>query len=172
VNANLNFTSSGNTLQKLANTTLVVYGNTNGVYEMVQAGDNVSFNIAAANVMGAQTGTVQVFTTNTQVIGSSTVFSTQLKANDVVMINGQLKQVINIANNTMMNVNSASISAQSGIIYFKQATSQNANVLSVSGNNISLNIAYNANVSNLVYLVVPNLAIENYEYKVVSLSVY
>ena len=172
VNANLNFTSSGNTLQKLANTTLVVYGNTNGVYEMVQAGDNVSFNIAAANVMGAQTGTVQVFTTNTQVIGSSTLFSTQLKANDVVMINGQLKQVINIANNTMMNVNAAALSAQSGIIYFKQATSQNANVLSVSGNNISLNIAYNANVSNLVYLVVPNLAIENYEFKVVSLSVY
>ena len=139
---------------------------------MVQAGDNVSFNIAAANVMGAQTGTVQVFTTNTQVIGSSTAFLTQLKANDVVMINGQLKQVINIANNTMMNVNAAALSAQSGIIYFKQATSQNANVLSVSGNNISLNIAYNANVSNLVYLVVPNLAIKNYGFTVVSLSVY
>ena len=172
VNANLNYTSTAQSIYKLANTTLVVYGNTNGVYEMVQAGDNVSFNIAAANVMGAQTGTVQVFTTNTLVVGTSTNFLTEIKANDVVMINGQLKQVINIANNTVMNVNVASSSNLSNKILYKRATSQNANVVSVSGNNITLNIAYNANVSNLVYLVVPNLVIEDHGFTVVTLTAY
>jgi hypothetical protein len=172
VNANLNFTSTAQTAHKLANTTLVVYGNTNGVYEMVQAGDNVSFNIAAANVMGAQTGTVQVFTTNAQVIGTSTAFLTQIKANDIVMINGHLKQVINIANNTMMNVNASFASNTSGILLYKRATSQNANVLSVSGNTMTLNIAYNANVSNLVYLVAPNLATEDLGFTVVTLTAY
>jgi len=172
VNTNLNYTSTAQTVYKLANTTLVVYGNTNGVYEMVQAGDNVSFNIAAANVMGAQTGTVQVFTTNAQVIGTSTAFLTQIKANDIVMINGQLKQVINIANNTMMNVNASFTSNTSGILLYKRATSQNANVLSVSGNTMTLNIAYNANVSNLVYLVAPNLATEDLGFTVVTLTAY
>jgi hypothetical protein len=139
---------------------------------MVQAGDNVSFNIAAANVMGAQTGTVQVFTTNAQVIGTSTAFLTQIKANDIVMINGHLKQVINIANNTMMNVNASFASNTSGILLYKRATSQNANVLSVSGNTMTLNIAYNANVSNLVYLVAPNLATEDLGFTVVTLTAY
>jgi hypothetical protein len=172
VNANLNYTSTAQTAYKLANTTLVVYGNTNGVYEMVQAGDNVSFNIAAANVMGAQTGTVQVFTTNTLVVGTSTSFLTQIKANDIVMINGQLKQVINIANDTVMNINTSASSNMSGKILYKRATSQNASVLSVSGNTMTLNIAYNANVSNLVYLVAPNLATEDLGFTVVTLTAY
>lgn len=172
VNANLNYTSTTQAVYKLANTTLVVYGNTNGVYEMVQAGDNVSFNIASGNVMGAQTGTVQVFTTNTLVVGTSTSFLTQLKANDIIIINGQLKQVINIANNTAMNVNTASSSNLTGRILYKRATTQNASVLSVSGNNITLNIAYNANVSNLVYLIAPNLATEDLGFTVVTLTAY
>jgi hypothetical protein len=88
------------------------------------------------------------------------------------MINGHLKQVINIANNTMMNVNASFASNTSGILLYKRATSQNANVLSVSGNTMTLNIAYNANVSNLVYLVAPNLATEDLGFTVVTLTAY
>jgi hypothetical protein len=172
VNANLNYTSTAQTVYKLSNTSLIVYGNTNGVYEMVQAGDNVSFNIAVANVMGAQTGTVDVYTTNALVLGTNTTFSTELKVNDMVMINGQLREVINIANDTIMNVNTSFSSNLTDMTLYKRATTQTANVVSVSGNNVTLNIAYNANVSNLVYLVAPNFAIENYGFTVVTLTAY
>lgn len=164
--------ASGASLDQLANTVLTVSGNSNSLDTIVQAGDNISFNIAVANVIGAQTGTVQVFTTNGRVIGTSTQFTTQLKANDIVFINNQLRQVINIANATVLNVNSAFSANSSGLTVYKRATYQNANVVSVSSDTMTLNIAYNANVSNLVYLVVPNLALEDHSYSVVTLTAY
>ena len=93
-----------------------------------------------------------------------------MNPNDVIMIHNQIKQVINIASATVMNVNGAFSSNTTGELYFKRAARQNANVVSVSANQITLNIAYGANVSNLVYLVIPNLGIENHGYNVVTLT--
>ena len=172
VNSAFTYSGTDNVAYKLANTVLMISGNSNSLDTIVQTGDNVSFNIAVANVMGAQTGTVQVFTTNGKVVGTSTLFTTQLKANDFVMINNQLRQVINIANATVMNVNTSFTSNVSGEILYKRATYQNANVVSITGNTMTLNIAYYATVSDLVYLVVPNLALEDHSYNVVTLSAY
>ena len=172
VNSAFDNSATDATAYQLANTVLMVSGNANSLDTIVQTGDNVAFNIAVANIMSAQTGTVEVFTTNTQVIGSSTQFTTDLKANDIVLINNQLRQIINIANATVLNVNAAFTSNTSGLTLYKRATYQNANVVSISSNTITLNIAYNATVSNLVYLVVPNLATEDHSYNVVTLTAY
>lgn len=169
INSPFTYYQTGANVFLLSNTVLRVSGNINSVVSMVQAGDNVTFNIAAANLLMAQTGTVQVFTTNGKVIGTSTSF-TSLNPNDVIMIHNQIKQVINIASATVMNVNGAFSSNTTGKLYFKRAARQNANVVSVSANQITLNIAYGANVSNLVYLVIPNLRIENHGYNVVTLT--
>jgi hypothetical protein len=156
----------------LANAVLQVSGNANAISEMVQAGDNISFNIVSANVMTAQTGSVQAFTNNVQVVGTSTLFNTELKANDIVMINNQIREVINIANATHLNVNSSFSSNVSGQLIFKRATSQTANVTQVSGNLLYLNTAFWGNVSNIVYLVAPNLNTEDLTFKVITQTAY
>lgn len=170
VNSPFTYYQTGKNVSVMSNTTLKVYGNTNTVSSMVQPGDNVTFNIATANLLLAQTGTVQVFTTNGKVVGTSTSFDTSLVPNDVIMIDNQVRQVINIASATVMNVNAVFSSNSTGELYYKRAGRQNANVVSVSANQITLNIAYGANVSNLVYLIIPNLAIENHGYNVVTLT--
>ena len=52
-------------------------------------------------------GTANVFTTNTSVIGTGTSFNTQLLVGDQVMINGEIKLVSTITSNVLFNVNSA-----------------------------------------------------------------
>jgi len=53
------------------------------------------------------TGTSNVFTTNTRVIGTGTSFTTELLANDLLMINGVTRKIISIESDTSLNVNSA-----------------------------------------------------------------
>lgn len=156
VNSPFEYYGTGNTIQKLQNTVIQISGNTNAISDMIVAGDNLSFNIAVANVYKAQTGTVQVFTQNGRVVGTATAFSTDLVVGDFVTVNNEIRQVVNIASGTLMNVNSAFEDAATGELLYRRATVQNGNVVSVSSNNITLNIAVPANVSGLVYQVVPN----------------
>jgi hypothetical protein len=79
-----------------------------------------------------------------------------LVVGDFVTVNNEIRQVVNIASGTVMNVNSAFEDAATGTILYRRATVQNANVVSISSNNITLNIAVPANVSGLVYHVIPN----------------
>jgi hypothetical protein len=156
VNAGFDFYGTGNTVTKLSNAIVTVFGNANNIDEIVLESDNISFNIFASNLMMAQTGTVQIFSGNTKVVGTGTAFTTQLLPNDTIMINNQVRKVVNIASATVLNVNSLFAGADSGEIMYKRATVANAKVLVVSGNNLYLNVAINANVSNLVYEVIPN----------------
>jgi hypothetical protein len=156
VNAPFTYYGTGNDIAKLANSVAYVYNNDEMLLSYVEEQDNISFNIAAANVFKAQTGTVQIFNVNTQVIGTSTSFNTQLAANDIIMIDGDIRKVVNVSNSTVLNVNSPFTLTTSNEIIYKLATIQNTNVVSVSGNTMLLNIAIPANVSNLIYLVDPN----------------
>jgi hypothetical protein len=53
------------------------------------------------------TGTANVFTTNTNVIGTGTSFDTQLIIGDQIMVNGEVKVVSTITSNVLMTVNTA-----------------------------------------------------------------
>ena len=156
VNAPFIYFGTGNSIHKLQNTIVQISGNVNAISDMIVAGDNLSFNIAVANVYKAQTGTVQIFTQNGKVVGTATAFSTDLVVGDFVTVNNEIRQVVNIASGTVMNVNSAFEDAATGATLYRRATVQNANVVSISSNNITLNIAVPANVSELVYHVIPN----------------
>ena len=156
VNAPFIYFGTGNSIHKLQNTIVQISGNVNAISDMIVAGDNLSFNIAVANVYKAQTGTVQVFTQNGKVVGTATAFSADLVVGDFVTVNNEIRQVVNIASGTVMNVNSAFEDAATGATLYRRATVQNANVVSISSNNITLNIAVPANVSGLVYHVIPN----------------
>jgi len=159
VNAPFIYFGAGNGIQKLQNTIVQISGNVNAISDMIVAGDNLSFNIAVANVYKAQTGTVQVHTQNGKVVGTATAFSTDLVVGDLVAVNNEIRQVVNIASGTVMNVNSAFEDAATGATLYRRATVQNANVVSISSNNITLNIAVPANVSGLVYHVIPNYSL-------------
>jgi hypothetical protein len=156
VNSPFTYYGTGNTIGKLANSTVYVYGNTDLLTAYVEEQDNISFNIAAANVYKAQTGTVQIFNVNTQVIGTSTSFNTELQANDLIMINGDVRKVVNVSGTSALNVNSPFTLNTSNQLIYKLATIQNTNIVSISANTMLLNIAIPANVSSMVYLVDPN----------------
>ena len=156
VNTPFIYFGTGNSIHKLQNTIVQISGNVNAISDMIVAGDNLSFNIAVANVYKAQTGTVQIFTQNGKVVGTATAFNTDLVVGDFVTVNNEIRQVVNIASGTVMNVNSAFEDAATGTTLYRRATVQNANVVSISSNNITLNIAVPANVSGLVYHVIPN----------------
>lgn len=152
---------------------VVVSGNTNTISQYLSTGDMLQFNIAAGNLYVAQTGTVQIFTANGKVVGSGTAFSTQLKANDYVKINNEVKQVVNIASSTVMNVNSAFSSALSSQAILKLATAVQANVTAIIGTELTLDATFNANTANLVYRICPNYAATaGYSYDIISTSNY
>jgi hypothetical protein len=156
-------------LEILSNTRLVVFGNVNTLSEIVKAGDNVSFNIATANVYTAQTGTVTIFDTNSTVIGSGTTFNNQLLVNDYIMIANQVRQVINISNATVLTVDSPYSSNANSMIYLKRATTQNARVNAVISNYMDINLWQYGNTTNAVYHVIPNLT-STHRFKIVTLT--
>jgi len=156
VNTPFTYRESGNAVVKLSNTVFTIAGNVNTLAQMIVAGDNVTFNIATSNVYKAQTGSVQVFTQNGKIVGTSTNFSTGLLVGDLIKVNNEIKQIVNISSATVMNVNSSFLNEATGNLLYKRATTQNANVISVGSKTITTNVALQANTSGLVYLIVPN----------------
>jgi len=156
VNSGFDYYGTGNSVTKLSNTVVTLSANAITTGNYVLESDNISFNIFTSNLMVAQTGTVQIFGTNTKVIGTGTSFTTELVANDTIMVGNQIRRVVNISNNTILNVNTVFSGVDSGELLYKRASIVNAKVLSVSSNTLSLNVAINANLSNLVYVVAPN----------------
>jgi hypothetical protein len=156
VNTPFEYTGTLNTITKLSNTTLTVSGNTNALSDIIVTGDTITFNIANANVYKAQTGTVEIFSTNGKVVGTSTSFNTELIVGDYIKVNNEIRQIVNISSSSVLNVNSAFSDDATGNILYKRATVVNANVVSVSSNNITIDTAIEANTRGLVWLTVPN----------------
>lgn len=174
VNAGFTYFSTDQTIQKTSNTSVTVVGNTNTVFDFINTGDQISFNIATANIFLAQTGTVQIFSANGKVVGTATSFSTQLAANDIIKINNQVRKVVNIASATVMNVNTAFSSAETGEAIYKLATTVNANVEfavgTESGNVLLTDVVVDANLSGIVYKVIPDYATNDYSYEIITVT--
>lgn len=167
---NTAFTTQTNApISLLSNTRLFVSGNANVLSEYVRANDEVSLNIFSANVYTAQTGTVQVTTANSVVVGTNTSFNTDLVVNDSIMIGNQVRQVINITNASILTVDVPYNSNVSDAVYTKRAGIQTARVIAISGNSLEVNSAYLGNTTNAVYHVIPNLT-SNLKYKIVTLT--
>ena len=156
VNAPFTYTGTLNTISKLSNTSLRVSGNTNALSDIIVTGDIITFNIANANVYKAQTGTVEIFATNGKIVGTSTSFDSELLVGDYIKVNNEIRQIVNISSSSVLNVNSAFSEPTSSEILYKRATVINANVVSISSNNITTNVAIESNTSGLVWLAVPN----------------
>jgi len=60
------------------------------------------------------TGTANVFTSNTTVIGTGTIFESELRVGDNLWINGENKDVVSIQSNTSLNVNSSFTTSTNG----------------------------------------------------------
>lgn len=170
VNSAFTYYGTGNTIEKLANTQFTVSKNTNPVSYFIAAGDIISLNIAAANLFMAQTGTVQVTSSSNAVTGSGSAFNTQLAANDIIMINNEIRKVATIGGATTLTVNSAFTYSATGKTLYKLATRVDANVTSLSGNVLSTNVAIIANTSNLLYKIVPNYSTRDYDYQIITVT--
>jgi hypothetical protein len=159
VNAPFTYFGTSNTISKLSNTILTISGNTNSLSEIIVAGDNISFNIASSNVYKQKSGTIKVFTTNTAVVGTSTSFDTEMQEGDFIKVNGDIRQIVSIEDATHLNVSSAFTANLDGNLIYRRETTQNSNVVAVSGNTITLNVAIEANTNNMVWLTVPNYSL-------------
>lgn len=170
INSAFSTDGTNRTLRKFANTRLTVSQNANTLGEYVKVNDVVSLNIFTANSYLELSGSVNVYANSTLVVGNGTTFNTSLNENDFVLIGNTVKQVINISNATVLNVNSGFSSNQSGLVYFRRQAVENAVVGGVVSNYIDINLSFNGNTTNLVYHVVPNLSGGGFRYKIVTLT--
>ena len=81
----------------------VVYGTTTSFLTHAAVGQWIKVS-HLANI--AQTGLVTTNTDTVKIVGTSTLFTSELDVGDLIVINSQVKSVVNIANDTIMNVNS------------------------------------------------------------------
>jgi hypothetical protein len=108
------------------------------------------------------TGTANVFTSNTRVIGTGTLFESELIVGDRIWINEEERTVAQITSNTSMNVNSAFVSSTNGKrirLYgknpvgggnYEQAGLPTITISSVSGTNANVEaVAVMGNGENL-----------------------
>ena len=83
--------------------------------------DAQSFNlILSANVSTvALAGTVNVYTTNTSVLGTSTAFTTRFASGDQIKVGSEIRTVASVSNNTVLNVDAPFSVANTGQTYYK-----------------------------------------------------
>lgn len=95
------------------NTSSAVVNTTSSQTSALSVGDYVL--IVAANTLVSKTGTVTVGSTSiTNVTGSGTSFATEYAAGDYLLINGNVREVVSIANSTQLTIDaplSATVSA-------------------------------------------------------------
>jgi hypothetical protein len=150
------------------NVVIQVSGNTNAVSDFLQAGDSITMNVRNLRL----DGTVNV--NGTAVTGNTTGANTTYFVGNVVigseiLVNNEVRLVTAVTNNQSLTVNSA-------FTYVATNKYINANsvlvktISSISGNNLTVNTAVHANITNLVYLVVPDYSSAGYSYKIVTLT--
>lgn len=168
VEGNFTYIGQGKISVRNGLATANISANTNAIGQFIQANDKIKLNIAGGGQYVAQTGTVQVFTANGKVVGSSTSFDTELAVNSIVKINNQIRKVVNIASATVMNVNASFTSAASGLSINKLATVVHANVISISGNVLTTNVTFGTNANGMVYVVMPVYSDVEYDYDILT----
>ncbi len=153
------------------NTTALVSGNVNTVSDFIQAGDLIRVNVPNVTI----TGTVNV--TGTTVAGNSTgsnatYFLANVLVGSEITVNGEVRTVTVVTDANTLTVNSAFTNPAvdkyliANSIFVKE-------IDSISGNTLTMNTAiYNANLTNTVYLVVPDYVTASYPFKIITLTSY
>lgn len=90
-----------------------------------------------------KTGTVQIYSDNTAVRGSSTTFLTDYAPGDFVLINSNSKRVISITNNVFMTVSSNGASNTSGLSHQKAFLAGNPIPFDVTRSSRSMTVTSN-----------------------------
>lgn len=170
VNSAFKYHGTANAIERLENTQYRITSNVNPVVYYIDDNDVVKINIASANLFMAQTGTVEIVSSETGVIGTSTDFDNELAEGDIIMINNQVRKIVSVdAGQETLNVNSNFTTSNTGEILYKLATNVDA-IVTVSGNVLSTNVAINANLSNLVYKVIPDYSTRDYTYRIITVT--
>lgn len=153
------------------NTTALVSGNVNTVSDFIQTGDLIRVNVPNVTI----TGTVNV--TGTTVAGNSTgsnatYFLANVLVGSEITVNGEVRTVTVVTDPNTLTVNSAFTNPAvdkyliANSIFVKE-------IDSISGNTLTMNTAiYNANLTNTVYLVVPDYVTASYPFKIITLTSY
>jgi len=156
-------------------TRITIYGNTNTIFDFINTGDQLSFNIAAANLMlGMANGVADITLEDTQVVGTGTYFTLDLLVGDTIMINNEIRLVSSIDDDENLNVNSAFTSTATGELVYKREYVVNADVEfasgTESGNVLLTNLVINANLESIVYKVVPDYNSVEYDYEILTVT--
>ncbi len=160
---------SGNTVNVVSNTTFTVSGNTNAISHFVSVGDTIRINVAQQNVYMAQTGTVSITSNSANVVGSA-FLAKGIEANDFILLNNEVKEVVNVVNGSLLIVNSPYTATSSGNKYLILVKKAEAPVTSISGNTVTVATAITQNTENLAYMVVPDYSTVGYPYKIVKIT--
>jgi len=150
------------------NVVIQVSGNTNAVSNFLEAGDKITMNVRNLRL----DGTVNV--NGTAVTGNTTGANTTYFVGNVVigseiLVNNEVRLVTAVTNNQSLTVNSAFTYAATNK-YINANSVLVKTISSISGNNLTVNTAVHANITNLVYLVVPDYSSTGYSYKIVTLT--
>lgn len=162
------YVGQGKLKTNTGNTILQISGNVNAISSFIAAGDAVRVNITNVQLVG----TVNV--SGTTVTGNTTGANTTYFVGNVVVgseitVNNEIRTVTGVTNSTSLTVNSAFNNAATNK-YINANSVLIKTVSSLSGNNLTVNTAIFANISNLVYQVVPDYSSVGYQYKIVTLT--
>lgn len=149
-------------------TYVTIFNNSNTISDFIQVTDKIRFRVANNQV----TGTVNVSGTTIQGNTTSpnvTHFLGNVVVGSVVTVNNEVRTVTVVTDNHNLTVNSAFTNAATNKYLYANSVLVKE-VAGVGLDTLTLNTAPFANVSNVVYQVVPDYASAGYSYKVISLG--
>lgn len=130
---------TGNTSSETANTSA-------SLTSFINEGDNILIVYGTNKVTG--TGTVSN-TTTTTITGSGTLFSSEYTNGDYLLIGNDVREVVSIANNTQLTIDSPLSSSASGVAHYGVTSSYQVNkVMGISSTQITFKDYLELNVDN------------------------
>lgn len=162
------YVGQGKLKTNTGNTHFEISGNTNTISSFVAAGDKVRVNVTSVQLAGTVNVSGSTITGNTTG-ANTTYFVGNVVVGSQVTINSEVRTVTAVANDSSLTVNSTFTNAATNK-YINANSVLLKTVSSISGNNIIVNTAIFANVTNLVYQIVPDYSTSSYTYKIVTLT--
>lgn len=116
---------------------------------------------SANGLSSALTGTVQVFTTSANIVGTSTTFTSDFSTGDVILVGSDYRTITSITNNTFMVADSPFSSSTSGASYYQAFPAGKEIYFSLSSNgsygyvNVTNSTSFTVQTSKLPASAVP-----------------
>jgi len=162
------YVGQGKLKTNTGNTHFEISSNVNAVSDFVATGDQVRVNITNVQLAGTVNVSGTIITGNT-VGGNTTYFVGNVVVGSQVNVNNEVRTVTVVSNSSSLTVNSAFTNAATNK-YINANSVLLKTVSSISGNSLIVNTAIFANVTNLVYQIVPDYSTSDYTYKIVTLT--